>query len=119
MFAGNFIFVPGQELRDFTILEPDTRTTDNGREVNNGFKEVGKIKGILAEAKPTEIERWRQLEHPITHKIIQRGNSPVKIEAGYALEYAGRRFYVQAQPHNPGDLNQWTIYYCEERSDTK
>lgn len=117
MFAGSVFHTPGQELREFTVLTPDTRTTANGREIGNGYKEIGKIKGILAEAKPAEIERWRQLQHPITHKIIQQGVFGGKIKAGDVLELNGRRFYLQAQPHNPGGIDRWTIYYCDERSD--
>ncbi len=119
MFAGSVFHIPGQELREFTVLTPETRSTDNGREITNGYKVIGKIKGILAEAKPTEIERWRQLEHPITHKVIQQGVFDAEIKAGDVLELDnGRRFYLQAQPHNPGDINRWTIYYCDERCDT-
>lgn len=116
MFAGSPFFTPGQELREFAVLEPDTRSTGNGREINNGYSMLGKIKGILAEAKPAEIERWRQLGHPVTHKIIQQGTFP-NIKAGCVLELDQRRFYIQAQPYNPGGINHWTIYYCEERSD--
>lgn len=116
MFAGSVFLTPGQELREFDVLKPDMRSTANGRAVNNGYNVVGKIKGILAEAKPAETERWRQLGHPVTHKVIQQG-AFADIKAGDVLELDGRRFYLQAQPHDPGGLNRWTIYYCEERSD--
>ena len=116
MFSGSVFLTPGQELREFAVLAPTTRSTANGREIINGYKTIGKLKGILAEAKPTEVERWRQLGHPVTHKVIQQGIFP-DIKAGYVLELDERRFYLQAQPHNPGGLNHWTIYYCEERSE--
>ncbi len=117
MFAGSVFHIPGQELREFTVLTPETRSTDNGRELTNGYKIIGKIKGILAEAKPAEIERWNQLGHPVTHKIIRQGVCDTAIAPGDVLECGGRRFYVQAAPYNPGGINKWTIYYCDERSD--
>lgn len=116
MFAGSIFFTLGQELREFSVLKPDTRSTENGREINNDYKATGKFKGILAEAKPTEIERWRQLGHPVTHKVIQQGTF-AGISAGDVLELGQRRFYIQAQPYDPGGISHWTIYYCEERND--
>ncbi len=117
MFGQGVFFVSGKELREFTVSRADTRETENGRVINSSYTPVCVIKGILAAAKPEEKERWRQLQHPITHKIIQQGISAVKIKAGYVLECEGRKFYVRAEPYNIGGLNYWTIYYCEERSD--
>lgn len=71
MFAQGVFFVPGQELREFTVLRPNIRKTENGRVVNNSYAPLGNIKAILAAARPEEKERWRQLEHPVTHKIIR------------------------------------------------
>lgn len=117
MFAQNIFFVPGQELREFTVLRLENRETENGRIVKNSYMTVGKINAILAQAKPAEIERWRQLQYPVTHKIIQQGKIEPKIKENDILEYGERRFHIQAKPYNIGDLGHWTIYYCEERSD--
>ena len=120
MFAGNVFMMPGQELRDFTVSRPDTKTrsTENGREgLTNGYKNTGTIKAILASARPDEIERWRQLDHPITHKIIMQRKPTFEILPGDIFERAGRRFYNQAIPNDVGDLGHWTIFYCEERAD--
>lgn len=119
MFAQGAFFVPGQELREFTVLRPGKRETENGRIVNNSDTPIGTIKAILAQAKPEEKERWRQLQHPITHKIIMpfAADKP-EINAEYVFELDGRRFYMKGEPYNIGDLNRWTIYYCEERNDT-
>ena len=114
------MMMPGQELREFTVLRPETRSTDNGREgLTNQFVEIGKISAILAQAKPEEIQRWRQLTHPITHKIIMQDRPPFDIKPGDIFERAGRRFYNQAIPYDVGDLGHWTIFYCEERTDIK
>ncbi|MDR3148628.1 MAG: hypothetical protein LBT88_01230 [Oscillospiraceae bacterium] len=117
MFTGGVFFFPGQELREFDVLRPNARETENGRIVNNGYTSAGKITAILAAAKPEEKERWRQLEHPITHKIIQQHTPAFEIKAGDVFERAGRHFYNQAMPYNVGDISHWTIYYCEERED--
>ena len=69
---------------------------------------------VLAEAKPTEIERFRQLNHPITHTITQQGRPRAKPKD--RLIHGGRIFYVQGVDE-PGELGLWTIYYAEERID--
>ena len=123
MFTGVVFLVPGQELREFDVMRPETRETSNGRVVNNGYASVGKVTAILAAAKSEEKERWRQLEHPITHKIIGQGVPPFEVKPGDIFERADgspagrRRFYNQATPYNVGDIGHWTIYYCDERSD--
>jgi hypothetical protein len=91
--------------------------TDNNRPLSNSFEAVGKIEAILAQANSKERERWNQLGHPITHKIIQQFTSELDIRSGDIFERAGRRFYNAGMPYNPGDLGNWTIYYCEEGSD--
>ena len=112
------MLLPGQELRDFTVSRPETIGADNGREgLTNRYVEVGRIEAILASAKPEEIHRWKQLNHPITHKIIMQGILPFDIKPGDIFERAGRRFYNRTLPNDVGDLGHWTIFYCDERID--
>ena len=101
MFTGAINLMPGQELRMFTVYRDGEHKTASGRITMNGARRLGEIKAVLAAAKPEEKERWQQLEHPVTHKII-RGD---------------KRYIVQTAPYNPGGINHWTIYYCDERSD--
>jgi hypothetical protein len=111
---------PGQELREFKVFRPETRETELGRIVTNQLLEsgeIGKVKAILAQATPEEIQRWRQLTHPITHKIIMRSKPDFEIKTGDVFERDGRRFYHQKSPVDVGDLGHWNIFYCEERSD--
>ena len=117
MFTGAILMTPGQELRTFTVYRDGDHRTASGRVISNGAAPLGKIRAVLAAARPEEILRWRQLEHPITHKIIQQGTAAFEIRPGDSLVYGDRRYIVQANPYNPGDLNHWTIYYCDERSD--
>lgn len=117
MFTGAINLLPGQELRTFTVLRDDERRTGSGRITMNGAAPVGEIKAILAAAKPAEIERWRQLEHPVTHKIIQKGVTPFPIRPGDYIVRGEKRYIVRTAPYNPGGINHWTIYYCQERSD--
>ena len=120
MFTGNVMLMPGQELRDFTVSRPETRGTENGREgLTNQFQEVGKVRAILAQAKPEEVQRWRQLNHPITHKIIMQKKPSFDIRPGDIFERDGRRFYHQMSPYDLGDIGHWTIFYCDERHDVK
>ena len=117
MFTGAINLMPGQELRRFEVYRDGEHTTASGRVISNGRESLGSIKAVLAAAKPEEIERWRQLEHPVTHKIIQQGTAPIEIKPGDSLVQGNRRYIVQTAPYNPGGINHWTIYYCDERSD--
>jgi len=120
MFTGSLMLRPGQELREFTVSRPETRGTDNGREgLTNEFQEVGKVRAILAQAKPEEVQRWKQLNHPITHKIIMQKKPPFDIRPGDIFERDGKRYYHQMTPYDLGDLGHWTIFYCDERGDVK
>jgi hypothetical protein len=116
--------MPGQELREITVRRPIVRETDSGRVTANGETEaLGTVRAVLAAAKPEEIERWRQLGHPVTHKIIMRYTPPFDIRPGDIFEMTAlpgrtaRRFYNQAIPYNVGDIGHWTIFYCDERTD--
>ena len=109
--------MPGQELRYFKVYREGERRTPSGRITMAGRTMLGEIKAVLAAAKPSEIERWRQLEHPVTHKIIQKGVAPFEIRPGDSIERGDKRYIVQTAPYNPGGINHWTIYYCDERSD--
>lgn len=117
MFTGAIHLMPGQELRTFTVCRDGEHKTASGRVLSNDVETIGEIRAILAAAKPEEILRWRQLEHPVSHKIIQRGTAAFEIKPGDSLVYGERRYIVQTAPYNPGGLNHWTIYYCDERSD--
>lgn len=117
MFAAATNQRPGQELREFEVFRDGEHKTASGRVVSNDRERLGTVKAILAAAKPEEKERWRQLEHPVTHKMIQQGAPPFEIRPGDFFERGDRRYFVQAAPYNVGDLGHWTIYYCDERSD--
>lgn len=106
---------PGNLYKDFTIEKKDAVITSRGRAKREYDSETGgQVRGILAEAKPEEKERWRQLQHPITHSIVQRGTP--KAAAEDRLVFGDRIFYIQGVDE-PGALGLWTIYYAEERFD--
>ena len=117
MFMNAMNLRPGQELREFDVFRDAEHKTASGRVTSNDRERLGTIKAILAAARPEEKERWRQLEHPVSHKLIQQGVPPFEVRPGDSFMRGGRRYIVQTVPYNVGDLGQWTIYYCDERSD--
>lgn len=125
MFAGSVFLRPGQELRNFDVFRAASAKTASGRVLRNADNgtldamqgKIGTVRAILAAAKPEEKERWRQLQHPVTHKIIQQGVPAFEIVPGDYFERGNKKYYVQTAPYNVGDINHWTIYYCDERSD--
>lgn len=110
-----FYLRPGNLFKDFWVEKKSTEITARGRPKSEYDKESAvHLLGVLAEAKPAEMERFKQLDHPITHTITQRGRP--KAQAKDRLIHGSRLFYVQGVDE-PGELGLWTIYYAEERSD--
>lgn len=91
---------------------PTTQNTRGGRK--REWVDTVQIVGVLAEANASEREKWHQMQHPITHQVVSSGAPAAK--EGDRLVLDGRHFYIQGVD-NPGDLDLWTIYRCEERQD--
>ena len=120
MFTGNVMMLPGQELREFTIYAPETRSSERGREgLINGYVKLGTVRAILGQARPEETNRWRQLNHWVSHKIIMQHRTPFEVKSGYKFrqEDNGQEFYVTTLPYEPGGIGHWTIFYCNDRRD--
>ena len=78
---------------------------------------------MLTDASPKEIEQFKQKGTPITHTIVQRGTKN-QAKGNDVLELTTkegkvRKFLVQGDPKNPGDLGHFLIYHVEERKDLK
>lgn len=117
MFFNGTNHLPGKELKNFTIERATTGVTPNGRVSRGGREPIGSLRAILAQARPTERDQWRQVSHPVTHKIIQRGIPDFVLKPGDVFVHGHREFILAAAPYNIGELNHWTTYFCEERSD--
>lgn len=106
---------PGNLFKDFIVEAKGSNISSRGRAKKNYDKDLGvSIQAVLAEAKPDEKERWKQLQHPISHTITQKGKP--KANAGDRLIFGERIFYIQGVDE-PGALGLWTIYYADERMD--
>lgn len=111
---------PGQGNKLFRVLRREGGLTAKGRPTTSVLKPQGEFYGIISRASPKEIEQHKQLGTPITHTIIQRGTTN-RAKATDILELddgcATRRFLVQGDPRNPGELGHFTVYKVEERDD--
>ena len=113
---------PGQGFKTFTVKKLGKAVNTNGRVQKAGYEDVGNIIGILATADQKEMEKWKQLGHPITHKVVQVGvanfaaatNCLVLSETGKKDRY----FYVQGTG-DPGELHHMMRYFVEERNNLK
>ena len=106
---------PGSLFRKFLVEKKNTELRDTGRK-DTVFKATGRIViGVLSDAKPSEIQRWKELQHPITHTIVQAGG-PTLAKAGDRLVHGSRYFFVQGTD-DPSMLGAFSLYYVEERSD--
>lgn len=107
---------PENLWKDFALERKEERTSSRGRAVDSYDVERPEfLRAILCGASPNEVMRSQQTEHPITHTISHRGKPIAKV--GDRLILGSRAFYVQSLD-DPGDQGLWTLYYCEERSDT-
>lgn len=108
---------PGNLYKDFLVEENDTDVSSTGRP-KTSYKGDGTkmLKGVLAEADNKQKMRWEQLQHPISHTIVQTGRPNAKAEDKLIL---GERVFLVQGVDEPGSLGICTIYYVEERADVK
>lgn len=119
-----FLF-PGQGSQKFVIKRRVPGISNSGRVSADFYETLYEFMGVLTSAQPKEQEHWRQSGHPVTHKVVQplplsnrksdndeEGNAV----AGDILCLNGRLFTIQGI-RNPGELNHYNVYYCEERRD--
>lgn len=111
-----FLF-PGQGSQKFIAKRAIPVISDSGRVKPMRYEVVCEFMAVLTSATPKEQEQWNQTGHPVTHKVVQ----PVPKEgakAGDVLCLNGRLFTIQGV-RNPGELNHYNVYYCEERRDAQ
>lgn len=119
-----FLF-PGQGSQKFVVKRKEPGISNSGRVTSDYYETLYEFMGILTSAQPKEQEHWRQSGHPVTHKVVQPlpvSNKNPNIEefavAGDILCLNGRLFTIQGI-RNPGELNHYNVYYCEERRDVQ
>ena len=105
---------PNQSDKKFTICSKIPGISTAGRVNTSKYKETGTLSGTLAKASQKEVDRWKQLGHPVTHQIISKETSIAV--AGDYLQFNHRNFYIQGK-EDPAELGHYTIYACEERND--
>ena len=114
---------PGQGFKLFRVLRRVGITTNTGRATTSSLASQGEFFGMLTEASPEDIERYKKLDTPITHTIVQRGTAQrAKARDILELVYPNggdkvRRFMVTKDPKDPGDMGHFLIYKVEERDD--
>lgn len=112
-----FYHRPENLWKDFSIEEKKETTSSRGRAKDAyDMAHPRYLKAILCGATTNEVQRYQQIEHPISHVISHRGKPQAKEGDRFILQ--NRTFYVQGVD-NPGDQGIWTLYYCEERSGTQ
>ncbi|WHH58306.1 hypothetical protein [Petroclostridium sp. X23] len=103
--------------KTFEVQENETSVDLRGRySKHEATSETVTIRGIIADSTPQEMERWNQIQHPVTHTIAQKGK-PVGKEGDYLIMPTEKRKFKIQKVNNPGALDLWTLYYVEERRD--
>lgn len=110
-----FYLRPGNLYKDFLVAKNGSGVDGKGRTSKSYDTENAvMIHAVLAQATPQEKARWEQIQHSITHTIVDRG--PVKASENDLLTCGNRKFFVQGVDE-PGQLGLYSIYYVEERKD--
>ena len=111
---------PGQGFQLFRVLRRAGGTTESGRPRTISNTPQGEFYGMITQASPKEIEQHKQLGTPITHTITQRGTENRARATDILVLGEGdtaRKFHVQGEPQNPGELGFFLVYKVEERAD--
>lgn len=113
---------PGQGFKLFRILRRVGAITPGGRPHTGSLAPQGEFCGMLTQASPKEIEEHKQQKSPITHTItVLRNSLKHQARANDVLELVTgsgekkRRFMVQGDPQDPGELGFFLVYKVEER----
>lgn len=110
-----FYLRPGNLFKDFMVAKSGTGINSKGRHSQSYDTENAEmIHAVLAQATPQEKARWEQIQHPITHTIVEKGRP--KARENDLMTCGKRKFFVQGVDE-PGQLGLYTIYYVEERRD--
>lgn len=106
-----------QGLRKFSVYRRSMVKNATGRVELGEALYLGDISGIFGKSSCSELERWKQLSHPVSHVILLPGVPEFSLEVGDILRLGERDFFLNAVPCDIGDLGHWTQLYCEERGD--
>lgn len=110
----NIMFVPGQQLKTFNVLRKKAELDGKNRlRYSSEPEPVDSFKGTISQASQREIERFKSIEHPITHTIVVRLRAPVKAED--MLERDGKKYFVQGVD-DPLGVGLYTIIYCNQEA---
>lgn len=118
------ILRPGQGFKKFSVLRRVTLISERGTPYTGDLLPQYEFYGMITQADPKEVEQFKQLGTPITHTIVQRGTAN-RAKATDVLELSTgtvgqeRRFRVQGEPKDPGELGHFLVYKVEERTDLK
>ena len=108
---------PGNLFKDFLIEDGSQKVNAFGRPKEGYDREnIRMLCGCLAAASLSDRERWKQLDHSITHTIVQAGKPLAGEEDKLIL---GEKVYIIHGVNDCDGLGITTIYYVEERSDVK
>lgn len=116
------MFLPmGSALTQFTLYRSTSVATDMGRILKHSSEELGTFSGVLAVASSSEKERWNQLSHPVTHKVILTGKIEIPLKIGDTLRWQSqgkeREMLLCGVPYDVGNLGHYVIVYGNERGD--
>lgn len=106
-------FRPGQQIKTFQIVRKATGVDSKGKATYSDNEIAGELMGTLSNASQQEQNRWKQMDHPISHTVVVRGRTIAQAED--VLTINGRRFYVQGK-NDPSEMGIFTILYCDERT---
>lgn len=109
-------FRPGQQLKRYAIYRKKAITDEKGRvsyiPIHENDDPIGYLVGSLSLSTQEEIKYWKQLGHPVTHKIVVRGKTNAL--AGDILMRNHEKYYVRGI-RDLAETGIFTSIFCGNR----
>jgi len=117
MQSARFMYLrPGNLFKDFVVCKHIEKLNKAGRPVATFEKTQTVIRGCFTECDSHEVQQWRQLNHEITHKLVQAGEKQA-VQGDYLVRED--KVYLIEEIAPLSELGVSTIYYLSERNDAK
>lgn len=107
--------------QDYTIYHRTTGVNTKGTTYNTYLPSTPPqtLKMARTQMRAREVEQYRRMEHPATHKFVLKGGIPLDsgvpiVGVGDRFVKDGQEFEIVAKPQNPLSLDLFTIFITAE-----
>lgn len=122
LFASRMIIrADAEAYKDYAIYHRVTSVNTKGTPYNTYAPATPNevLKLARTQMRGREVEQYRRLEHPATHKFVLKGSIPTAngnpiVGVGDRFVRNGQEFEIVIKPQNPLSLDLFTIFITAE-----